>query len=120
MLVVAQARPSERAKFIQKTYLHLAGAVGAAVSAFMKWHAPRPGMVNGPAPHAIVALADLSFIYSLYSPATFASIFGGDAFSTLKNLESQAANLAYLNLAYLVYMGHSLRKRGTGALGMRV
>ena len=31
MLVVAQARPSERAKFIQKTYLHLAGAVGAFI-----------------------------------------------------------------------------------------
>lgn len=31
MLTVAQARPSERADFIQKTYLHLAGAVGAFV-----------------------------------------------------------------------------------------
>ncbi len=29
MLVVAQARPSERAQFIQKTYTHLAGAVAA-------------------------------------------------------------------------------------------
>lgn len=31
MLTVAQARPSERAEFIQKTYLHLAGAVGAFI-----------------------------------------------------------------------------------------
>lgn len=31
MLTVAQARPSERAEFIRKTYLHLAGAVGAFV-----------------------------------------------------------------------------------------
>ncbi|MGI0484492.1 Bax inhibitor-1 family protein [Pantanalinema rosaneae CENA516] len=30
-LTVAQARPSERAQFIQKTYTHLAGAVGAFV-----------------------------------------------------------------------------------------
>lgn len=30
-LTVAQARPSERAKFIQQTYTHLAGAVGAFV-----------------------------------------------------------------------------------------
>ena len=32
MLTVAQARPSERAEFIQKTYLHLAGAVGAFIA----------------------------------------------------------------------------------------
>lgn len=31
MLTVAQSRPSDRAKFIQKTYLHLAGAVGAFI-----------------------------------------------------------------------------------------
>ncbi len=31
MVSVAQALPSERAQFIQKTYLHLAGAVGAFV-----------------------------------------------------------------------------------------
>lgn len=31
MVTVAQARPSERAQFIQKTYLHLAGAVGAFI-----------------------------------------------------------------------------------------
>jgi FtsH-binding integral membrane protein len=31
MITVAQARPSERAQFIQKTYLHLAGAVGAFI-----------------------------------------------------------------------------------------
>ena len=31
MVVVAQARPSERAEFIKKTYLHLAGAVGAFI-----------------------------------------------------------------------------------------
>ncbi|NJO41663.1 MAG: permease [Cyanobacteria bacterium CRU_2_1] len=31
MLTVAQSRPSERAKFIQKTYLHLAGAIGAFI-----------------------------------------------------------------------------------------
>lgn len=31
MLTVAQARPSERAEFIKKTYLHLAGAVGAFI-----------------------------------------------------------------------------------------
>ncbi|MCM1981850.1 Bax inhibitor-1/YccA family protein [Lyngbya confervoides] len=31
MIVVAKARPSERAQFIQKTYLHLAGAVGAFI-----------------------------------------------------------------------------------------
>ncbi|NJP08098.1 MAG: permease [Leptolyngbyaceae cyanobacterium RU_5_1] len=31
MVTVAQSRPSERAKFIQKTYLHLAGAVGAFI-----------------------------------------------------------------------------------------
>jgi FtsH-binding integral membrane protein len=31
MLTVAQARPNERAKFIQQTYLHLAGAVGAFI-----------------------------------------------------------------------------------------
>lgn len=31
MLTVAEARPSERAKFIQQTYLHLAGAVGAFI-----------------------------------------------------------------------------------------
>ncbi|MEO1133187.1 MAG: permease, partial [Cyanobacteria bacterium J06639_1] len=29
MVAVAQARPSERAEFIRKTYQHLAGAVGA-------------------------------------------------------------------------------------------
>lgn len=32
MLTVAQARPSERAKFIQQTYTHLAGAVGAFIA----------------------------------------------------------------------------------------
>jgi hypothetical protein len=31
MITVAQARPSERAQFIQRTYLHLAGAVGAFI-----------------------------------------------------------------------------------------
>lgn len=31
MITVAQARPSERARFIQKTYLHLAGAIAAFV-----------------------------------------------------------------------------------------
>ncbi len=31
MLTVAQARPSERAEFIRKTYMHLAGAIGAFV-----------------------------------------------------------------------------------------
>lgn len=31
MVVVAQARPSERAEFIKKTYTHLAGAVGAFI-----------------------------------------------------------------------------------------
>jgi len=31
MLTVAQSRPTERAKFIQQTYLHLAGAVGAFI-----------------------------------------------------------------------------------------
>lgn len=31
MVTVAQARPSERAEFIQKTYFHLAGAVGAFI-----------------------------------------------------------------------------------------
>jgi uncharacterized protein len=31
MQTVAQARPSERARFIQKTYTHLAGAVGAFI-----------------------------------------------------------------------------------------
>lgn len=31
MVLVAQARPSERAEFIRKTYLHLAGAVGAFI-----------------------------------------------------------------------------------------
>ncbi|BAU13253.1 hypothetical protein LEP3755_37920 [Leptolyngbya sp. NIES-3755] len=31
MLTVAQSRPTERAQFIQKTYLHLAGAVGAFI-----------------------------------------------------------------------------------------
>lgn len=31
MITVAQARPSERAKFIQKTYLHLAGAIAAFI-----------------------------------------------------------------------------------------
>jgi hypothetical protein len=31
MITVAQARPSERAQFIQKTYLHLASAVGAFI-----------------------------------------------------------------------------------------
>ncbi|MBD2181533.1 MULTISPECIES: Bax inhibitor-1 family protein [Oscillatoriophycideae] len=31
MLTVAQARPNERAKFIQQTYTHLAGAVGAFI-----------------------------------------------------------------------------------------
>jgi uncharacterized protein len=32
MLTVAQTRPSERAKFIQQTYTHLAGAVGAFIA----------------------------------------------------------------------------------------
>lgn len=32
MIMVAQARPSERAEFIQKTYTHLAGAMGAFVA----------------------------------------------------------------------------------------
>ena len=32
MIAVAQARPSERAQFIQKTYTHLAGAVGAFIA----------------------------------------------------------------------------------------
>mgnify|MGYP002777070691 CR=1 FL=1 len=31
MLTVAESRPTERAKFIQRTYLHLAGAVGAFI-----------------------------------------------------------------------------------------
>ncbi|MEO0541933.1 MAG: Bax inhibitor-1 family protein [Cyanobacteria bacterium P01_A01_bin.105] len=31
MIVVAQARPTERAAFIKRTYLHLAGAVGAFI-----------------------------------------------------------------------------------------
>ena len=31
MIAVAQARPSERAEFIKKTYMHLAGAVGAFI-----------------------------------------------------------------------------------------
>jgi FtsH-binding integral membrane protein len=31
MVTVAQSRPSERAKFIQQTYIHLAGAVGSFV-----------------------------------------------------------------------------------------
>ena len=31
MLTVAQARPTERAQFIQKTYLHLAGAIAAFI-----------------------------------------------------------------------------------------
>ncbi|MEB3212565.1 MAG: Bax inhibitor-1 family protein [Leptolyngbyaceae bacterium] len=31
MVMVAQARPSERAEFIKNTYLHLAGAVGAFI-----------------------------------------------------------------------------------------
>ena len=31
MVAVAQARPSERAEFIKKTYMHLAGAVGAFI-----------------------------------------------------------------------------------------
>jgi len=31
MVLVAQARPSERAEFIKKTYMHLAGAVGAFI-----------------------------------------------------------------------------------------
>ncbi|MEL6453933.1 MAG: permease, partial [Cyanobacteria bacterium J06623_5] len=31
MVLVAQARPSERAEFIRKTYQHLAGAVGAFI-----------------------------------------------------------------------------------------
>ncbi|MGL5881348.1 MAG: Bax inhibitor-1/YccA family protein, partial [Xenococcaceae cyanobacterium] len=37
MVTVAQARPSDRAEFIRKTYMHLAGAVGAfiAVEAFL-------------------------------------------------------------------------------------
>ncbi|EDX70819.1 MAG: Bax inhibitor-1 family protein [Coleofasciculus sp. D1-CHI-01] len=32
MVTVAQAPPSERAQFIQKTYMHLAGAVGAFIA----------------------------------------------------------------------------------------
>ena len=32
MIVVAQARPSERAEFIKKTYLHLVGAVAAFIA----------------------------------------------------------------------------------------
>lgn len=32
MITVAQARPSDRALFIQQTYLHLAGAVGAFIA----------------------------------------------------------------------------------------
>ncbi|OKH26152.1 permease [Hydrococcus rivularis NIES-593] len=32
MIVVAQAQPNERAKFIQQTYTHLAGAVGAFIA----------------------------------------------------------------------------------------
>ncbi len=32
MVLVAQARPSERAEFIRKTYLHLAGAVAAFIA----------------------------------------------------------------------------------------
>ncbi|MGF1515008.1 MAG: Bax inhibitor-1 family protein [Elainellaceae cyanobacterium] len=31
MVAIAKARPSERAEFIQKTYLHLAGAIGAFI-----------------------------------------------------------------------------------------
>lgn len=31
MVTVAQARPSDRALFIRRTYLHLAGAVGAFI-----------------------------------------------------------------------------------------
>jgi len=31
MLTVAQARPSDRAQFIQKTYMHLSGAIGAFI-----------------------------------------------------------------------------------------
>jgi len=31
MITVAEARPSERAEFIRKTYMHLAGAVGAFI-----------------------------------------------------------------------------------------
>jgi uncharacterized protein len=31
MLTVAQSRPTERAQFIQRTYMHLAGAVGAFI-----------------------------------------------------------------------------------------
>lgn len=31
MLTVAQSRPSERARFIQQTYMHLAGAIGAFI-----------------------------------------------------------------------------------------
>lgn len=31
MITVAQARPSERAEFIKRTYMHLAGAVGAFI-----------------------------------------------------------------------------------------
>ena len=31
MVMVAQARPSERAEFIKRTYTHLAGAVGAFI-----------------------------------------------------------------------------------------
>lgn len=31
MVSVAQARPADRAKFIQNTYLHLAGAIAAFV-----------------------------------------------------------------------------------------
>ncbi|MGB3612929.1 MAG: Bax inhibitor-1 family protein [Elainellaceae cyanobacterium] len=32
MVAIAQARPSERAQFIQKTYMHLAGAIGAFIA----------------------------------------------------------------------------------------
>lgn len=32
MVAIAKARPSERAQFIQKTYLHLAGAIGAFIA----------------------------------------------------------------------------------------
>ena len=31
MIAVAKARPSERAQFLQKTYMHLAGAIGAFI-----------------------------------------------------------------------------------------
>ena len=47
MLTVAQARPSERAEFIQKTYLHLAGAVGAfIVVEFLLFQTGIAGMVT--------------------------------------------------------------------------